>query len=171
MKYVVTLAGRAVAVDVSGDRVTVDGAALEARLAPVPGTPLYHLSVAGQTHAVAVERAEPGRWHLSVDGERLDVEALDERTHAIRQLSGAKRARGADGTVSAPMPGLVVRVLVGAGDRVAAGQGLVVLEAMKMENELQATAPATVRSILVEAGAAVEKGTPLVELEEPSESG
>ena len=63
------------------------------------------------------------------------------------------------------MPGLVVRVNVAVGDQVAAGQGLVVIEAMKMENELRASAAGVVRAVHVEAGAAVNKGVVLVELE------
>jgi pyruvate carboxylase subunit B len=63
------------------------------------------------------------------------------------------------------MPGLVVRINVSVGDRVEAGQGIVVMEAMKMENELRATGPGTVRSIEVSVGTAVEKGTVLVALD------
>jgi pyruvate carboxylase subunit B len=63
------------------------------------------------------------------------------------------------------MPGLIVRVNVKAGDTVQAGEGLVVMEAMKMENELRATAAGTVRSVEVTAGTAVEKGALLVALE------
>jgi pyruvate carboxylase subunit B len=63
------------------------------------------------------------------------------------------------------MPGLIVRVNVQPGDAVQAGQGLVVMEAMKMENELRATAPGKVRSIAVRPGTAVEKGALLIELE------
>ena len=62
------------------------------------------------------------------------------------------------------MPGLVVRVNVAEGDTVAAGQGLVVMEAMKMENELRAAAAGTVSRVLATPGAAVEKGAVLVEL-------
>ena len=61
------------------------------------------------------------------------------------------------------MPGLIVRVSVAAGDSVQAGQGLVVMEAMKMENELRAHGAGTVKAVHVEAGKAVEKGTVLVE--------
>ena len=63
------------------------------------------------------------------------------------------------------MPGLIVRVNVQVGDEVEAGQGVVVMEAMKMENELRATAAGRVKSIEVVPGAAVEKGTLLVVLE------
>jgi pyruvate carboxylase subunit B len=63
------------------------------------------------------------------------------------------------------MPGLIVRVNVKAGDKVHAGQGIVVMEAMKMENELRATAAGTVKSVEVVPGTAVEKGALLVALE------
>jgi pyruvate carboxylase subunit B len=63
------------------------------------------------------------------------------------------------------MPGLVVRVNVQPGDAVQAGQGLVVMEAMKMENELRSAAAGRVKSVLAQPGTAVEKGTVLVELE------
>jgi pyruvate carboxylase subunit B len=92
------------------------------------------------------------------------VEVLDERTRHIRSLVGAGKAPSGGGAVKAPMPGLVVKVLVEAGATVAAGQGLVVLEAMKMENEIKAMAPGVVDSVAVKAGQAVEKGAPLVVL-------
>jgi pyruvate carboxylase subunit B len=63
------------------------------------------------------------------------------------------------------MPGLIVRVNVKAGDKVAQGQGLVVMEAMKMENELRAQAAGTVKNVSVTPGTAVEKGTVLIEME------
>ena len=66
--------------------------------------------------------------------------------------------------VTAPMPGMVIRVEVSEGDSVSAGQGLVIVEAMKMENELCAEGPAVVRRVLVRDGDAVEKGQLLVDL-------
>ena len=93
------------------------------------------------------------------------MEALDERTHAIRALSGAASAPAGPAPLKAPMPGLVVRVNVAVGDEVAAGQGLVVIEAMKMENELRAAAAGRVKAVRVAVGEAVEKGQLLVEME------
>ena len=63
------------------------------------------------------------------------------------------------------MPGLIVRINAKPGDKVAQGQGLVVMEAMKMENELRVSAQGTVKSVNVTAGTAVEKGTVLIEME------
>lgn len=98
-------------------------------------------------------------------GEQVDVEVVDERTRHIRSLTaGAERPAGG-GVVRAPMPGLVVRVFVEPGAAVAAGAGLLVLEAMKMENELRAPVAGVVRAVRVEPGQAVEKGESLVEFE------
>ena len=72
------------------------------------------------------------------------------------------------GSGKAPMPGMVLRVGVEPGATVSAGQGVLVLEAMKMENEIRAGAGGIVTSVLVEAGMAVEKGTPLVAIGPPS---
>ena len=166
MKYVVALNGRRVAVDVRPGAVTVDGRELGASLAEVERTPVRLVTIGDRVHRVVVRRREGrGRYLLWLDGFTYDVEALDERTRTIRDLSAA--AAGPPGPVPlvAPMPGLVVRVKVQAGDSVEAGQGLVVMEAMKMENELRAPGAGRVKTVLVQPGSAVEKGAVLVELE------
>jgi pyruvate carboxylase subunit B len=94
------------------------------------------------------------------------VEVLDERTRYIRSLTSSGDRQRAAPVLKAPMPGLVLRVQVTPGQRVLAGAGLVVLEAMKMENELKATAPAVVKTVRVQPGSAVEKGQVLLEFEE-----
>ena len=91
--------------------------------------------------------------------------ALDERARAIRALGTQGGKAAVAGVLTAPMPGLVVRVLVAVGERVEAGAGLIVIEAMKMENELKAPAAGTVRRVLAGPGASVEKGAVLMELE------
>jgi biotin carboxyl carrier protein len=166
VKYIVEIAGRRVTVDVSGEDVTVDGAALRAHLVEVPGTPVRLVTIGSETHRVLARREEGrGRYTLGVDGRRYEVEALDERTRAIRDLTAAAAGASGPAPLNAPMPGLIVRINVAAGDVVQVGQGLVVMEAMKMENELRSTSAGTVRSVAVQVGAAVEKGALLVELE------
>lgn len=83
----------------------------------------------------------------------------------MRALSGASTKPAGPGHLAAPMPGLIVRVNVKEGELVRAGQGLVVMEAMKMENELRATSAGVVHRVLVSAGDAVEKGALLLEME------
>lgn len=165
MKYFVRLGSRTIEVEVLGGAVRVDGETLDAHLAAVPGTPLHHLLLGGDSWTVAAQALEGmGQWALGAVGERVEVEAVDERTQAIRALTGKKGGPGGGGVVKAPMPGLVVRVPVTEGQRVAAGAGLVVVEAMKMENELKATHAGVVQKIHVAPGAVVEKGAPLVTL-------
>jgi pyruvate carboxylase subunit B len=148
------------------DGVRVDGELIDARLANVEGTPLRLASLGDEVHRVAVRRGDSrGRYTLWFGNRRFDVEALDERTRAIRELSAANAPPAGPAPLVAPMPGLIVRVNVQEGDAVQAGQGLVVMEAMKMENELRALAAGTVRRVVAKPGTAVERGSLLVELE------
>ena len=166
MRYIVTVGGRRGVVDVSTGAVTVDGKELRASLANVEGTPVHLVAIGDRVHRVVVRRREGrGRYLLWLDGFTYDVEALDERTRAIRDLSAAAAGPSGAAPLMAPMPGLVVRVNVQPGDTVSVGQGLVVMEAMKMENELRAPGGGRVKAVFAKPGSAVEKGAVLVELE------
>ncbi|MBI1966392.1 MAG: acetyl-CoA carboxylase biotin carboxyl carrier protein subunit [Gemmatimonadetes bacterium] len=144
----------------------VDGVAAETHFAAIPGTPLYHLLMGGDSWTVAAQPLEGvGRWALGAVGERWEVEVVDDRTWQIQALIGRRAGGGHGGVVKAPMPGLVVRIEVAPGQRVAPGAGLVVVEAMKMENELRAAGAGVVTGVHVEVGQAVEKGAPLVTVE------
>jgi biotin carboxyl carrier protein len=112
-----------------------------------------------------------GRWALVVAGERVEVDVRSERTRETEALAPNRPSSPGQRTIKAPMPGLVVRVEVAAGQRVEGGAGLVVVEAMKMENELRAPQPGVVATVHVEVGQAVEKGAPLVTLASPEASG
>ena len=164
MKYVVDLNGLRSEVVVDGESVTLDGHTAPARVDEIEGTPVRLVTIGSEVHRVVLRRgASRGSYTLWVDGFRFEGEALDERTRAIRDITAdAVRSTGPASLV-APMPGLVVRVNVAPGDSVQAGQGIVVMEAMKMENELRAHAAGVVKNVMVEAGKAVEKGTLLVE--------
>jgi acetyl/propionyl-CoA carboxylase alpha subunit len=167
VKYHVTIAGKTVPVDVEGERVVVDGQPYQATLRRIPGTPLRQLLLDGRPATLALERLGRGRWMLVAAGERWEAEVLDDRALYIRSLAGGGDQRPRADVLRAPMPGLVVRINAKPGDSVAAGSGIVVLEAMKMENELKAASPGIVKTILVAAGEAVEKGQVLVEFGEP----
>jgi pyruvate carboxylase subunit B len=165
VKYVVDVGGELVEVAIDGASVRVDGEDVSASLADLPGTPIALLTLGHEVHRVVVNRGEGrGRYALSIDGRRFDVEALDERTRAIRELSKASATATGPAPLVAPMPGLIVRVNVAVGAEVQPGQGLVVMEAMKMENELRSVAAGVVKSIRVTPGMAVERGATLVEL-------
>jgi len=166
VKYVVSIGGREIEVEVDGDRVITSGESLAARLSIIPGTPLRQLVVDGRQSELSIQPDGAGWWTVGFHGERWESEVLDERTRHIRSLTGdADRHRGTP-PLRAPMPGLVLRVLAEPGQPVAVGAGIVVLEAMKMENELRATAGAVVRAVKVRPGEPVEKGQILVEFED-----
>ena len=164
MKYHVTIRSRTHVVEVEGGAVTVDGARMEAHWAAVPGTPLVHLLLGKDSWTVAYQQLEGRRWAVGAAGERFEVEVQDDRSKQIEALTGQSRKPVVGGVVKAPMPGLVVRVEVSAGQMVEVGEGLVVVEAMKMENELRASHRGVVEQIHVSAGDRVEKGAPLVTL-------
>jgi biotin carboxyl carrier protein len=171
MKYFVRIGDEQHEVLIDGDSVTVDGQAVRAHIDDLPGTPLQVLSIGREVHRAHVRRGSArGQYELAIDGHRFAVEALDERTRVIRELSGASARPAGPAHLLAPMPGLIVRVNVQDGDRVRAGQGLVVMEAMKMENELKATVAGVVRRVVVTPGSVVEKGATLLEMESSNET-
>jgi pyruvate carboxylase subunit B len=166
VRYLVKVGDAELEVTLDGDAVTVDGAAATAHLTDLEGTPVRLVTIGDEVHRVVARKGPTrGRYTLWLDGFRYEVEALDERTRAIRELGGAAAAKAAPARLTAPMPGMIVRVAVQVGEQVTPGQGLVVMEAMKMENELRATSAGRVKALLVQPGTAVEKGATLLELE------
>ncbi len=163
MRYTVLVGEHTVQVDVRGDTILVDGAPVQARLASVPRTPLRQLAVNGRARTFAMLRADDG-WEVQVAGEVWPVSVVDERTQQLRELTGQGKRGTGGGVIRAPMPGLVLRLEVEPGMRVEQGAGVVVLEAMKMENEITSPTAGVVTAVRVEAGQAVEKGVVLVEI-------
>lgn len=125
-----------------------------------------------------VRQVAPGIWSIIFDGQvfeaRVDggVVSIDARTfqvevHDPRRWDAGRSRSGGHGQqkISAPMPGKIVRVLVAEGDAVEPGQGLVVVEAMKMQNEMKAARPGRVIQVTASAGATVNAGDVLVTIE------
>ena len=153
-------------------RVSTVGDRHLVRLGPEPievdlcaaGNGVYSLIVGGRSYEVDVLPVEEGVIVL-VRGEPYHIRIQDERTARLRAAVGKTARPSGRRTVTSPMPGKVVRHLVKLGDAVEAGQGVIVVEAMKMENELRAPAPGTVREIRAPEGAVVAGGAPLVVIE------
>jgi pyruvate carboxylase subunit B len=166
VKFIVEIAGRSLEVDVLGPEVRLGDRSFPATLVRAPGTPLCQLVTGLGSRTYALKR-QGDAWVIQRGGETWVAEVVDQRTHQLRALKQGRQGKDAPGTVRAPMPGLVLRVEVEVGQELAAGGGLVVLEAMKMENEIRSPGPGKVKAILVEPGQAVEKGAPLVEIVYP----
>lgn len=143
-------------VTVGGRAYRVDAAAARAGL--------HSLRIDGAQHEVAVRAQGEGAWWVSTAQGGGAVAVSDPLTHLASQTRGGKGGRRR-AKVAAYMPGRVVTLLVQEGQEVVAGQGVVVLEAMKMENEIRAEHDGTVSKIFVQPGQAVDTGNPLFELE------
>jgi biotin carboxyl carrier protein len=164
VRYFVSIGEQTFEVELRDQDVVVNGEILRAELQHVPGTLLRRLSLDGKSYrVVAVAGETRGAWELQLGGERVHAEVVDERTRTIRAMTARTTGPHGPKPVRAPMPGMLVRVEVEVGEHVRAGQGVVIIEAMKMENELKADAAGVVSKILAVPGTAVEKGTVLIE--------
>ena len=143
----------ALSVAVGGRRVDADVIALGEQLS---------VRVDGKVVDLTIEGSPPEVGAVA-SGHRSYVRVESERMRAAAQAKKSTSS-GSDKTVKSPMPGRVVKVLVAKGDSVAAGQGLFVLEAMKMENEVRARVAGTVAEVHVAAGATVEGSAKLLTL-------
>jgi pyruvate carboxylase subunit B len=164
MLYFVTVGERTFRVELGAEGVSVDGVGVRADLAQVEGTSLRSLLLDSSSFRILASRRDDGAWDLHLRGRRYRAEAVDERTRSLREATGAAGALVGPRPIRAPMPGLVVKVEVAVGDRVETGQGVVIMEAMKMENELKAEAPGVVAHVHVAPGQAVEKDQILIDL-------
>ena len=158
-KYLFQLGDQSVTAERKGDGVVIGGDAVVAGLEKLPDGSCV-VTVGGQRHRVWV--SPDGAW-VTVDGQtRAVTRAVAGKTRQIAS-SGAVKSGVAPGTP--PMPGVVARFSVAVGDRVKAGDAIVVLTAMKMEHTLRAPCDGRVRAMLVGVGASVARGQVLVEIE------
>ena len=156
--------GRTVRVEVRGAagryQVTLDGRPLDVDFQPA-GPHFATLLVDGRSYEAGIVRQGDG-YTVALTGATFDIELKD----ATRDEGASTRPRAAGPVrLKAPMPGKVVRLLVETGAQVEAGQGLLVMEAMKMENELKAPRAGRVREVHVGERQAVETGALLLVLE------
>jgi glutaconyl-CoA/methylmalonyl-CoA decarboxylase subunit gamma len=167
MRYFVKYSsGREIPVDVTvlptgKIRADVEGRSVELDAFDHRG--VVHLNLEGKSVELWMDGKAPEIGVVSAD-KRFHVQVENERTRALAGGS-SKAAGGGDKLVASPMPGRVLKVLVAEGDEIQAGKPLVVVEAMKMENELAATRDGKVKKVYVTPGTAVEGGAKLVELE------
>ena len=131
-----------------------------------PGLDCFEGRVNGTPIAVQVERRGHG-FRLAQAGHAADYQVLSLRAAALRALMPVKRPPDLSRFLLSPMPGLLVRVSVGPGDAVKAGQEVAVVEAMKMENLLRAEQDGTVAAVLAEPGASLAVDQPILEFEAP----
>ena len=164
MKYFVKVNGRdhEVVVNEHSDEllVEVDGRRIDVSYEEVDRLGQVAMNVDGMAHAVSIE-GDANHCHVVMAGYSYEVELEDERERAAH---AAERESAGGGVVKSVMPGVVVELLVAVGETVQEGQPLLILEAMKMQNEIGAPSTATVTAIHIEQGTAVGAGEKLVTL-------
>ncbi len=165
-KFAVSSADRTSEIQLfSNGRITIDGKEKEVEWIALSSTRRV-LRVNGRSFDIDVlSVSRGGNVHVLVNGFPLEISVKDERSLLLHQFGFGGSLHQQAGEVKAPMPGLITKVLVKPGDVVQTGQGVIVLEAMKMENELTAPADGTVKAVHVREREAVDKNAILIELE------
>ena len=165
-KYVTTIEGQEyqVTLEESG-LVTVDGVPLDVDLQTIDGGFHYSLLAGATSLEVFVEHCEDVCF-VSIEGHRYQVKVEDERQRRAGRRLEAVLPVG-DAEVTSPMPGMVVAILVEEGQLVRTGEGLLILEAMKMENEIRAPRNGVVEAVNVAPGQRVSHDEALMRIGSP----
>jgi acetyl/propionyl-CoA carboxylase alpha subunit len=162
--YVVTKGGVDTRVEVTSDGgCRIDGTPVQVELR-ASGAEGFSLLLDGESYFFLAHHSGDC-WDIRFRGVRHAVNVETERQRLLKAYTSSSAAIQKQRAVTAPMPALVVRIAARAGDSVAPGTGLLVLEAMKMENEIKAQSAGVVKEVLVKPGQAVEKGEVLLLLE------
>jgi len=167
VKYFATINERTFQIDIDHHgRITVDGVEMLADMQAVGDRSLYSLLLDNISYEIVLEPEVDQRnsYGLLVGGLRYLVKVQDERSRRLSLADRSIRAPAGELAVKAPIPGLVVKVSVTSGQVVAEGEPLVILEAMKMENELRAPRGGTVHEVRAVPNMQVALGQVLVTL-------
>lgn len=157
MRYITTVEGKQFLVEIIDEKhVNVDGKVYEVDFESVSGQPVYSLIVDGKSHEGYAARGDDD-WQVLLHGRLYPITVEDEREKRLRSAAGGGVAETGEFHLRAPMPGLVVAVPVEEGQAVKRGQVLVILESMKMQNELKSPRDGTVERLRIKAGDAVEQ--------------
>lgn len=164
MIFQALIGDRTISLDIQSNgrhpQVTIDGNAANVDIVALSQFSCS-LLIDGQSHHLSIRPSRDG-YQVLLREQTYQVELRTEREQAIERLGLASQSLASSGTVRAPIPGLIASIAVAVGDVVEEGQTLLILEAMKMENDLAAPAAGSILSIDVGLGDAVEKGATLL---------
>jgi biotin carboxyl carrier protein len=167
MKYFANVDNRIYEISIDHpDRISVDGFELSANMRAVGGGQLYSLLLDRASYEVAldVDTEQRNIYRVMVSGLQYVVLVQDERSRRLAIADRSLRAPEGELAIKAPIPGLVVKILVAPGQDVADGETLLILEAMKMENEIRAPRAGTIHEVRVEPATQVANGQVLITL-------
>ena len=165
MKYITTVGEREYTIEiVNRNLVIVDGIPYEVDFASVSGQPVYSLLLDGKSYE-GYMYADEDAWEVLLQGIMYNIQVEDEREKRLRQAMGEGPAQHGEFHLKAPMPGLVVSVPVEDGQEIAKGDVLVILESMKMQNELKSPRDGKITRVRVAVGDSVERKQTLLSVD------
>jgi biotin carboxyl carrier protein len=160
-KYLTTINGKQFEIDIDKEgKVTVNGEARDIDFLPLSPS-LYNLLIQQKSHDMVVDERD-GEYQVMMGGRLYTGEVLDERAQLLASTRTGAGASSGEISIKSPMPGLVVAVPVSEGQEVKSGQTVIILESMKMQNELKAPRDGVVSRINAAAGQSVEQGKLLI---------
>ena len=162
MKYIATIEDEQYEIEIKTDgEITVNGEPQRVDFKSIAGRPVYSLLLNGKSYEAHVSSSETG-MDVLLRGQLYSVTVEDERQRRLRQASEAQIGASGDIHIKAPMPGLIVSVYVQEGDQVEKGDNLVILESMKMQNEIKAPRAGNIIRVAVQAGDNVDQNQVMV---------
>lgn len=162
MKYIADLGDHEYEIEINGeDEIIIDGEASEIDFRSVAGQQVYSLLINGRSYEALVRPSNEG-LEVLLQGQFFIVSVDDERELRLKQTSGPTVSEGGEFHLKSPMPGLIISVRVREGQQVTRGDRLIVLESMKMQNELKSPRDGTIRSLRIKAGDNVEQNQVLL---------
>ena len=157
MKYITTINEEEFIIEILDDRhVSVNGETYQVNFDMVSNQPVYSLLLDGKSYEAHIYEDKEG-WEVLLQGTLYPATVIDEREHRLRSALGSGPEQTGEFYLKAPMPGLVVDLPVSDGQEVKEGQVLVILESMKMQNELKSPRDGVVSRIRVKVGDNVER--------------
>jgi biotin carboxyl carrier protein len=157
MKYVTTIDNQEFEIEVVDENhIRIGDRLLEVDFESVSGQPVFSLILDGKSYESFVYQGEED-WDVLLRGRQYQVKVEDEREKRLRAAGGGGTVEGGEFHLKAPMPGLVVAILIEEGQEVKKGQVMLILESMKMQNELKAPRDGVMGRIRVKAGESVEQ--------------
>ena len=163
MKYITTINGNEYEVELHNDgQISVNGETYTTDVEMLSGSSVVSLLINNRSYEAAVAPLERDSWQILLRGEVYEARVQDERAYRLAKARGELDSDTGEVPTKSPMPGVIVALPVAEGAPVSKGQTVVILESMKMENELKATRDGVMLAIKTAVGASVEKGEVLV---------
>ena len=157
MKYITTIDDKEYMVEIIDTKhVSVNGKVLEVDFESVSGQPVYSLIIDGKSHEGYVYPDEKN-WQVLLRGRLYQASVEDEREKRLQAAAAGGVVKGGEFHLKAPMPGMIVAIPVTEGQAVKKGQVLLILESMKMQNELKSPKDGVVSRIRIKTGDTVEQ--------------